>query len=239
MKQSDEEDSGTKADIEFGGDSDSVPGDRVYFGACGPVSGGEYVEDPVGHEPAYPMEDVITAMEMAQITIQGEHEFRSKIGVEISHNIKDELAHVIKLCRSAGVQGSHWVSYDNTQWTDWIKKGPELSAGTTDTLARRKTKIREHMILEALKIRLEWEGYTCDITRPYRGMQDDKEFLYIQWNRPKPSLSKGSCWRTIKTIVRLLLILSVVLGFFASFAALLGFTVWLLVTRWEKLELWE
>ena len=182
-------------------------------------------------------EEVITAREMAQLTFQGEQEFRSKVNVEIVHNLDKELTRVVNLCRSAGVEGSSWFTYDHNEWSEWIKKGPELSKGTKEGLARRKTRMREHMILESLKKRLEWEGYTCDITRPYRGVEDDKYFLYVQWSQPKPALSKEGCWRSLKACIRLTILICTVLWFLTMFTVLLIFTGWLLYTRWEKLDL--
>lgn len=204
---------------------------------------GEYVHDPVPEYEKFhgtalsPTEEVITAMEMARLTFHGEQEFRSKVNVEIIHNLDVELARVVSLCRSSGVQGSSWFTYDHTQWSEWLKKGPELSKDTTDVLARRKTRMREHMILESLKKRLEWEGYTCNITRPYRGSESDKDYLYVQWSKPKPSLSKETCWRNLMACIRLFILASIILVFLVSFAALFTFTGWLLYTRWEKLEL--
>lgn len=220
MKQSD--DSGEKGDIEFGGD--------------GNTTGGEYVYDPVGYKPMNPTQQMLTAIQMAEITFQGEDEFRQKVAVEIQHNIKRELSHVIKLCQDASVQGSAWFAYNHTQWQKWIKSGPEISRGASESLIKRKTKIREYMILEALETRLEKEGYTCYITRPYRADEGDKDYLYIQWSRPRPP---QSCWTNFMFFIRLGIFITFVAIFLFAFATLLSFTIWLMVTRWEKLELWE
>jgi len=236
MKKSD--DSGEQTDVEFS-DEPTTPKQEEYIHDTVPSIPLEMLHETasISEIPGTTMDEVITAREMAQLTFQGEQEFRSKVNVEIVHNLDKELARVVKLCRSAGVEGSSWFTYDHNEWSDWINKGPELSKGTKEGLARRKTRMRENMILESLKKRLEWEGYTCDITRPYRGLEDDKYFLYVQWSQPKPALSREGCWRNLKACIRLTILISIVMWFLAMFTILLIFTGWLLYTRWEKLDL--
>jgi hypothetical protein len=235
-KEKKSDDDGSMADDEFSEDPPASEAEKE----------GEYIHDPVPqvsarmyHGSATYSNDgeLITAMEMAQLTFHGEAEFREKIRVEIRNNFDKECAHVLRLCRSASVEGSAWFTYDQSQWSEWLRKGPELSKGTSDMLARRKTRMRETMILEALKWRLETEGYHVEITRPYRGSDSDKDYLYVQWSRPKPSMTRGRFWRSAKACIRLTILFSVVIGFLTTFMVILSFTLWLLYTRWEKLDL--
>ena len=181
---------------------------------------------------------VASATQMARITFFGEQEFRTKIAVEISHHLVAELRHLDGLLKKAGAEGGAWFSYNHPLWTPWILSGPELSEGTNDTLARRKTTMREYLILESLKQHLDREGYTCNITRPYHGVEDKRPFLYIQWNNPKPSLSRVSCWKNLIVLAKFLFLAWIVMSFLVAFTALCIFTGWLMYTRWEKLDLW-
>ena len=181
--------------------------------------------------------ELMTAIEMASLTFRGEQEFRSKVSIEVAHNIEAELAHLTKLLKSVSVQGGSCFTYNHPQWTEWLKRGPELPEGENHegSLARRRTNLREHMILDSLKNRLIFEGYSCNITSPYG--PEDKEYLYVRWDKPKPPMARETCWRTIKYTMKFLILFSIISSFLTAFVALVCFTGWLLYTRWEKLEL--
>lgn len=184
-------------------------------------------------------EDVrlLPAMDMARITFRGEKEFREKISVEITNNIEKELSYLGLLLQSASHNGEPCLTYSIHNWSDWIRTGPETLPGTSLFLIRKKQRLREYLILSHISKRLEWKGYNCSIASTQSTPDGPtRDFLYIQWSDPKPEINMGCFAVTFRRAKRFFIVFffSLCLCFFLG---IFIFFIYIMVTRWEKLDL--
>ncbi len=177
---------------------------------------------------------LLSAEDMARETFLGEQEFRAKVNVEIQHNIHVEVLHVFSLFRSTGKEdGSSYYQYQHPAWSDWLKQGPEMVAKTDSSLIKRKTCMREYLILSAIANKLKLQGYTCAITKPYHGTESDKDYLFIQWSHPKPVLGRGILRSTLQ-FIKVIISLGVISCVAISLVSLAVFSTWFVLTRSEE-----